>query len=52
MESRSQLIVSPFNSLLKAMLPFVPKLREKRTQSMSKVNVKNCPSLLLPGPCC
>ena len=39
MESVSQRIISPWNSLLTAVLPFLPKLREKRLQGMSKVRV-------------
>ena len=45
MESVSQRIISPWNSLLTAVLPFLPKLRDKRPQGMSRVS-KECSSVL------
>ena len=38
MESMSQRIISPWNSLLTAVLPFLPKLHDKRPQGMSRVS--------------
>ena len=45
MESVSQRIISPWNSLLTAVLPFLPKLHDKRPQGMSRVS-KECSSVL------
>lgn len=50
MESMSQRIISPWNSLLTAVLPFLPKLHDKRPQGMSRVSDESSSSFY-PVPC-